>query len=81
MHINALVSDTQHIPGTLNVIYDGLSRNKSPEELGLNSSLLYNAIHDQSIVEFITLCDPAHELTDHLSHVTLLHQCQQLLLT
>ena len=34
MHINASLSDTQHIPGKMNVLFDGLSRQISPTELG-----------------------------------------------
>jgi hypothetical protein len=81
MHINALVSDTHHIPGQLNKIYDGLSRHVSPEDLGLNPALMHHATEDMTIINFIALCDPARELTDQLSHVTLLQQCKQLLLT
>jgi hypothetical protein len=81
MHLNALVSDTHHIPGQLNYIYDGLSRHISPQELGLDPALMHNTTMDMAIIEFITLCDPAQELSDQLSHVTLLQQCKQLLLT
>ena len=81
IHINALVSDTHHIPGKLNQIYDGLSRHVPPEDLGLNPTLTLKAAVDISIVHFISICDPARELTDQLSHVTLLQQCKQLLLT
>ena len=34
--IDALVSDTVHVPGKLNVVYDGLSRGASAEEVALN---------------------------------------------
>jgi len=81
IHINALVSDTHHIPGKLNQIYDGLSRHVPPEDLGLNPTLTLKAAVDISIVHFISICDPARELTDQLSHVTLLQQCKHLLLT
>ena len=80
MHLNATLADTEHIPGKLNVIFDGLSRHVSPEDLGLDPTLMFPADTDDIIVQFITLCDPANELTDMSSHVNLLHTCTQLLL-
>ena len=80
MHLNATLADTEHIPGKLNVIFDGLSRHVSPEDLGLDPTLMFSADTDDTIVQFITLCDPANELTDMSSHVKLLHTCTQLLL-
>jgi len=81
MHLNALVSDTHHIPGQLNNIYDGLSRHIPPCELGLDPTLMHNATGDMAIIDFITLCDPAQELSDQFSHVTLVQHCKKLLLT
>lgn len=80
MHIDAIVSDTEHIPDKLNVIFDGLSRNVPPEDLGLDPSLMFQASTDTVVVQFIALCDPKHELTDMHSHIVLLQQCRQLLL-
>ncbi len=81
MHINASLSDTQHIPGIMNVLFDGLSRHISPTELGLDPTLMFNAADDVSILRFVQLCDPALELSDIQSHHDLLHQCTMLLLT
>jgi hypothetical protein len=81
MHINASLSETQHIPGIMNVLFDGLSRNISPTELGLDPTLMFNAAADISILRFVQLCDPALELSDIASHIDLLHQCTKLLLT
>jgi len=81
MHINASLSDTQHIPGIMNVLFDGLSRHVSPTELGLDPTLMFNAADDVSILRFVQLCDPALELSDIASHNDLLHQCTMLLLT
>jgi hypothetical protein len=81
MHINASLSETQHIPGIMNVLFDGLSRNISPTELGLDPTLMFNAAADVSILRFVQLCDPALELSDIASHIHLLHQCTKLLLT
>ena len=74
MHINALVSDKQHLPASsISFTMDYLEA--SPDELGLDSTLMFNAADDLSIVQFISLCDPAHKLTVQLSHVTLLQHC------
>ena len=81
MHINATLSDTQHIPGVMNVLFDGLSQHVSPTELGLDPALMFNAAADISILRFVQLCDPALELSDIASHNDLLHQCTMLLLT
>ena len=81
MHINASLSDTQHIPGIMNVLFDGLSRHLSPTELGLDPTLMFNAADDASVLRFVQLCDPALELSDIQSHNDLLHQCTMLLLT
>jgi len=46
MHLSATVAVATHIPGKLNIIYDGLSRLLTPSELGLDSLLEYNASND-----------------------------------
>ena len=79
MHLNATLVDTEHIPGKLNVIFDGLSRRVSPQDLGLDPTLMFPADNDITIVQFINLCDPADELTDMASHIDLLRTCTQLL--
>jgi hypothetical protein len=42
-HLNASLSETEHVPGLMNTVFDGLSRNVSPEDLGLDPLLMYNA--------------------------------------
>ena len=79
MHLNAHVAIATHIPGKLNVVYDGLSRNVSPEELGLDPTKEYNATDDTAIVMFLRLCDPDFPLDDIDAHTALLLQCQHLL--
>ena len=79
MHLNATLVDTEHIPGKLNVIFDGLSRRVSPQDLGLDPALMFPADNDTSIVQLVKLCDPADELTDMSSHTDLLRTCTQLL--
>lgn len=38
VHLHATVAETTHIPGELNVIFDGLSRGLTSSELGLDES-------------------------------------------
>ena len=64
IHLNATVADTVHVPGKLNVIFDGLSRGLSLLELGLDPTLFYNTATDVGILQLIMLCDPSLELTD-----------------
>jgi hypothetical protein len=79
MHLNAQVAVATHIPGKLNVIYDGLSRNILPADLGLDATKEYRANQDPSIITFLRLCDPEEPLTDITAHTTLLKTCHQLL--
>ena len=79
MHLDATVAITTHIPGKQNIIYDGLSRNQTPEDLGIDSSLEYHVARDQSIITFLRLCDPSALLDTIESHMQLLTSCQQLL--
>ena len=81
MHLNATITDTEHIPGKLNVIFDGLSRNVSPQQLGLDPTLMYPAASDTAVIQFIALCDPEQPLSDITSHTQLLQKCQTLLLS
>jgi hypothetical protein len=73
------VAETVHIPGTLNVIFDGLSRGLTSRDLGLNESKMYSIINDATIKEFIMMFDPTTELTDMRPHINLLHRCTLLL--
>jgi hypothetical protein len=81
MYLDATVAVTTHIPRKLNIIYDGLSRLLTPSELGLDSSLEYNASNDESMLEFLHLCDPDAALHTIKSHMNLLSSCQHLLHT
>jgi hypothetical protein len=49
MHLDANVAVTTHIPGKLNIIFDGLSRLLSPADVGLDISLEYNARDDATL--------------------------------
>ena len=79
LHLEATVADTLHVPGKMNVIFDGLSRGMSPMELELDTTLQYDSATDESIVQLIMLCDPSRELTDMTSHTDLLRHCTLLL--
>ena len=75
VHLNATVAETVHIPGTLNIIFDGLSRWLTSRELGLDESKLFSISNDAAIQDFIMMCDPSNVLTDMRSHTNLLHRC------
>ena len=79
MHLDSHVATTQHVPGKLNTVFDGLSRNKSPSEVGLDISKMYNASTDTSILTFLQLCDPGALIDDLESHMSILRTCQTLL--
>ena len=81
MHLMAQVAVTTHIPGKLNILYDGLSRNLTPSELGIDPHLEYNASSDSSLLAFLCLCDPDEPLDALSSHMLLLQTCQKLLST
>jgi hypothetical protein len=80
MHLDATLSETEHVPGSMNILFDGLSRNVSPQDLGLDPLLMYQAAGDYAVNQFIQLCNPADQLSDMISHTTLLRQCTNLLL-
>jgi hypothetical protein len=79
MHLDSHVAITQHVPGKLNTVFDGLSRNKTPSEVGLDIGKMYNAGGDTSILQFLQLCDPDAILDDLESHMSILRTCQTLL--
>jgi hypothetical protein len=78
MHLNANLAEAEHVPGVLNTVFDGLSRNVPPQELGLDPLLMYIATADEAIVRIVQLCNPADQLSDMASHTALLQQCTSL---
>ena len=80
MHLNANLAEAEHVPGVLNTVFDGLPRNVSPQKLGLDPLLMYNAAADDAIVQLVQLCNPAEQLSDMTSHTALLQHCTSLLL-
>jgi hypothetical protein len=79
VHLHATVAEIIHIPGALNVIFDGLSRGLTSTELGLDESRMYSADIDTIITQFIMLCDPSVVLADMHSHTAIMHRCTSLL--
>jgi len=51
-HFNAHLAETEHVPGSMNVVFDGLSRNVSPEQLGLDPLLMYTVADDLAMLSF-----------------------------
>ena len=80
MHLNANLAEAEHVPGVLNTVFDGLSRNVSPQELGLDPLLMYNATADDAMLQIVQLCNPADQLSDMTSHTALLQKCTSLFL-
>ena len=80
MHLDAKVAVTTHIPGKLNVIFDGLSRLLSPADVGLDISLEYNAHDDATLLQFLHLCDPEATIDaiDEHIHVSATADCLML---
>ena len=56
--IDCLITETVHVPGVDNVVYDGLSRDKSAAEVGLDPAKQVFFGPGHPIHRFITLCDP-----------------------
>ena len=79
MHLDARVAVTTHIPGKLNIIFDGLSRLLSPADVGLDTSLEYNARDDATLLQILQLCDPEATIDTIADHIHVLASCKQLL--
>jgi len=75
VHLLHVLLDQEHVPGVLNTVFDGLSRNVPPQELGLDPLLMCNATADEAIVRIVQLGNPADQLSDMASHTALLQQC------
>ena len=81
VHLDSHVAQTQHVPGRLNTIFDGLSRRRTPTDVGLSDANLYIAAEDEAMMGFLQLCDPDAPLDSLDAHIDLLRACQQLLLS
>jgi len=49
MHLNTQLAEKEHIPGSMNIVFDGLSRSVSSEQLGLDPLLMYQAAADKIV--------------------------------
>jgi hypothetical protein len=79
MYLDANVAVTTHIPGKLNIVFDGLSRLLSPADVGLDISLEYNASDDHTLLQLLQLCDLEAPIDTIDEHIHVLTSCQQLL--
>ena len=69
--IDAVVSDTVHVPETQNIVYDGLSRGIPAASLGLDPGLQVHLHQSHPFLRFLTLCDPMLPLVTPDEHLSL----------
>ncbi len=69
--IDASVSETEHVPGKKNVVFDGLSRGKTMMEVGLDPSKWLEFPVSHPLQLYIALCDPDLPLDSYASHTDL----------
>jgi hypothetical protein len=69
--IDASVAETVHVPGTENVVYDGLSRGATAAAVHLDSDLQVHLSPEHPITRFLAICDPALPLVSHDDHLFL----------
>jgi hypothetical protein len=70
--LDATVSEIKHLPGVLNVIYDGLSRGKSGCSLGLDPLLFVPTnLNCSHTLCYLKLCDPDLPLESIDEHISL----------
>lgn len=61
IHFNLWISDSAHIAGVDNVIFDALSRGKSCLDLGFNSEQIVDLAADEAFNKLILLCNPRND--------------------
>ena len=71
MHLDCGIDHTEHVPGELNVIYDGLSRDLPAEAVGLPPSLQLPITFTHPYAAILRLCDPTQPMTSPDDHITL----------
>lgn len=69
--VGAFLTDTTHVPGVLNVVYDGLSRGRSGSEVGLDPTKQIFLSSDHTITKIIALCDPDSAMASVSEHIEL----------
>jgi hypothetical protein len=68
------VDSTVHVPGKRNVVWDGLTRRKTPAEVGLPPKLGIYFDSSHPISKIIALCDPLAPLESSTQHAHLSQQ-------
>jgi hypothetical protein len=63
LHTGLTTHDTVHVPGIENVTYDGLSRGRTAEQVGLDPRLQFHFSPTTVEARFLQLCDPLLPLT------------------
>ena len=58
IHLNMWVSDSLHVPGVDNVIFDALSRGSSAIDMGFDAQDVVDMNSDLQFMKLIELCDP-----------------------
>ncbi len=74
--MDATVADIRFIPSEANHICDGLSRGKSGHDLGLSPDMMVFVAPESPINQYISLCDPFHQVESAYEHVAF---CRSLL--
>jgi hypothetical protein len=78
-HLDANVAELKHIPGKLNIVYDGLSRGKRGVDLGLPAHLEVVLRPESMALRYIALCNPHLPLMTPDEHITLSNKMLALL--
>jgi hypothetical protein len=79
LHLRASLADTTHVPGVQNVVYDGLSRGRTPLQVGLNPALQLHWSADSAELKLVHLCDPTAQLVSFPEHTQLISESLRLL--
>ena len=81
VNMNYDVAYTVHVPGVLNDVYDGLSRGRTAEDVGLPPELQLHLPPSHPMIHYLKLCDPALALPTAFDHVRTLEEFAALLRT
>lgn len=71
VRLDATVCETRHVAGVDNVVYDGLSRGKTPAELGLSAELEVVLDQNSLATQYLLLCDPHSPIGGATEHSAL----------
>jgi hypothetical protein len=69
--IDAVVYETVHVPGVVNIVYDGLSRGLSAVQVGLQASKQLWFSADHPLRQYVAACDPDAPLIGYDDHIAL----------